>query len=166
MKKWYKQPYFDRRIWLLENFEKLSLNSEEVVLLLLIDMCKQVKRPVSIEYLKEKMGIDQNRLDQLMAGLVTKHFLSISVNEKGVRYDIDGVFEFDPERYEIEERKGIFEQTAELLKRPLTPSELQKVSELTDRYGESRYIDALRTADAYRKNSLPYIETVLRNEKK
>ena len=29
MKKWYKESYFDRKNWILENFDKLSLNSEE-----------------------------------------------------------------------------------------------------------------------------------------
>ena len=31
MKKWYKQPYFDRRNWILENYEKLSLTNEETM---------------------------------------------------------------------------------------------------------------------------------------
>ena len=165
MKKWYKQPYFNRKAWILENFDKLNLNSDEVMTILLIDYAKDAKKKLNYEYLCSKLKLNTKDLDRVLSSLVSKHYLSINANEKGVSFDIDGIFEFDPEKYDIVDNKNVYDIMSDLLNKPLTPNELQKTNDLLDKYGENKLIDAIRTAEAYRKSSLAYVEGILRNEK-
>ena len=165
MKKWYKQPYFNAQAWILTNFEILGLNSEETIFLLLTDYARKNRIPINNEFYKNKMRISQEHLDEIMASLVAHHYLAINVTEKGVRYDIDGIFEFDIETYEVIENKSVYDQTSDFLKRPLSSAELLKISELLEKYGEKNYVQACRLAEAYRKYSLAYIEGILRNGK-
>ncbi|MBR0461436.1 MAG: DnaD domain protein [Erysipelotrichaceae bacterium] len=166
MKKWYKQAYFDRKIWIIENFDKLNLSAEEAMLILLIDYAKDTKKKINYDFLCSKLGIDTRALDKILSGLVGKHYLSINTNEKGISFDFDNIFEFDPEKYEVIENKNIYDIAEELVNKPLTPAQLQKINELLDKYDENRIIDAIRTAEAYRKTSLDYVEGILRNENK
>ncbi|MBR2577527.1 MAG: DnaD domain protein, partial [Erysipelotrichaceae bacterium] len=61
---------------------------------------------------------------------------------------------------------NIYDIAEELVNKPLTPAQLQKINEMLEKYDENRIIDAIRTAEAYRKNSLDYVEGILRNEKR
>ena len=166
MKKWYKLPYFNRRVWILENFDKLNLNANEAMTILLIDYTKENKKKIDYKYLCSKLNINTKELDKILSSLVSKQYLSINANEKGVSFDIDGIFEFDPEKYEINDNKTIFDILSTYLNRPLTPNELQKTNDLLEVYDENKFIDAIRIAEAYRKTSLAYVESILRNEKK
>ena len=166
MKKWYKQPYFDRKVWIIENFEKLNLSAEECMLILLINHGKENKKKLSYDYFCKKLSIDTKKLDKILANLVNKHYLKINSNEKGLTFDIEAIFEFDPEAYEVVVNKDVYELTEDLLNKPLTPSQLQKVNDLVEKYGDNLFKDALRKAEAYRKPSLEYVEGILRNEKK
>ena len=165
MKKWYKQPYFNRKAWILENFEKLNLSCDEVVLLLLIDYSKENKKAISYEYLMNKLNTDSKKIDKIIEKLVSKKYLTITPNSKGVSFDIDGIFEFDPEKYEVSENKDVFEVAEDLMKRPLSPNELQRLSDLLDEFKPNKIIDAIRMAEAYRKSSIAYVESILRNAK-
>ena len=69
MKKWYKQAYFDRKIWIIENFDKLNLSAEEAMLILLIDYAKDTKKKINYDFLCSKLGIDTRALDKILSGL-------------------------------------------------------------------------------------------------
>lgn len=166
MKKWYKESYFDRKTWILENFDKLSLNAEETLMILLIELCRINKKAVTYEYLSAKLNRSSKDVDKIIASLVSKHYLKISTNSKGLVFDIDGIFEFDPEKYEIAENKDLYDTVSQLFNKPLSSSELQKMSDLLEEYGQNRFIEALRIAEAQRKFKMSYIEGILRNEKK
>ncbi|MBO4918572.1 MAG: DnaD domain protein [Erysipelotrichaceae bacterium] len=166
MKKWYKESYFDRKNWILENFDRLNLNSDETLLILIIELCRISRKQISYEYLSEKMNKTVKELDQIIASLVSKHYLKLSTNTKGLVFDIDGIFEFDPEKYEITENKNLFDTVGDVFGKPLTPIQLQKMNDLLETYGQEKFIEALRLAEAHRKLSMSYIEGILRNEKK
>lgn len=165
MKKWYKQPYFNRRAWILENFDKLNLTSDETLTILLIDFSKESKKKIDYNYLCSKLSLDTKHLDKILASLVAKHYLVIKATDKGVSFDIDQIFEFDPDKYEVSENDDLYDIVSEFLNKPLTPTELQKTNDLLEKYGENKVIDAIRTAEAYRKSSLAYVEGILRNAK-
>lgn len=166
MKKWYKQPYFNRRTWLLENFDKLNLTNDELVVLLLIDYAKEARKAISYDYLMSKLNCDSKKVDKIVEKLVQKKYLIISPNSKGVSFDIDSIFEYDPDKFEIKESQDVYSVLEDLVKRPLSPNELQKLSDLLNEFEANRIIDAIRVAEAYRKTSIAYIESILRNEKK
>ncbi len=165
MKKWYQESYFDRKNWLLENFDKLNLNPDETLLIMLVDLCRINRKYVTYDYLMQKLSKSAKQIDAIVAGLVNKHYLKISSNSKGLIFDFDEIFEFDPEKYDILDNKDLFDTVSEVFGKPLSPMELQKVSELVSQYGEKRYIEALRLAEAKRTLKVAYIEGILRNEK-
>ena len=165
MKKWYKESYFDRKNWILENFDKLGINSDETLLILLIELCKVNRKAVTYDYLCQKLNADPKQIDKIIASLVAKHYLKLSTNSKGLIFDVDSIFEFDPERYEIAENKDLYDMVADVFGKPLSPSELQKMNELIDEYSQKAFIEALRIAEAKRKLKMAYIEGILRNEK-
>ena len=165
MKKWYKESYFDRKNWILENFDRLNLNSDETLFILVIELCRINKKQISYEYLSTKMNKSVKELDQIIASLVSKHYLKLSTNAKGLVFDIDGIFEFDPEKYEVTENKNLFDTVGDIFGKPLTPIQLQKMNDLLERYGQEKFTEALRLAEAHRKLSMSYIEGILRNEK-
>ena len=166
MKKWYKESYFDREKWILENFNKLNLDAEETLLLLLIDLCKTSRKAITYDYLTEKLHKTTREIDRIIASLVAKHYLKLSTNSKGLVFDIEGIFEFDPDKYEIAENKDLYDTTEEVFGRPLSSSELQKMNDLINEFGQNAFIDALRISEAQRKVKMADIEGILRNEKK
>ena len=165
MKKWYETIYFNRKNWILENFDKLNLNNDELVLILLIELCKESKKQITYDYLMEKMKINSKEIDKILASLVNKHYLNLSTNAKGLVLDINNLFEFDPSKYEISENTNLFDTLGDLLGRPLTPNELQKLNDLLNEYDEKQIVQAIRIAEANRKLKLSYIEGILRNGK-
>ena len=165
MKKWYKESYFNRKNWILENFEKLNLNTNEVVLILLIELSKENKKALTYEYFTQKLHLDIKSIDKILASLVSKHYLEISTNSKGLVLNDDNLFEFDPEKYELIINSDLIDNLSEVFGKPLSASEIQKVNELISEYGENSFIEAVRIAEAKRKLKLVYIEGILRNEK-
>ena len=165
MKKWYKESYFDRKNWILENFDKLNLTSDETLLILLVDLCKTNKRYVTYDYLTSKLNKTTRQIDSIVARLVSKHYLKISSNSKGLIFDFDEIFEFDPEKYEISDNKDLYDTVSDVFGRPLSSTELQKIADLLQVYPEEKFINALRLAEANRALKIAYIEGILRNEK-
>ena len=166
MKKWYKESYFDRKNWILENFDKLSLSSDETLFLLLIDLYKNSRRSISYEFLEKKLNKNSKEIDKIISSLVSKHYLKLSTNSKGLVFDFEDIFEFDPEKYELSENKDLYDMVSDIFNKPLSGSELQKMSDLINEYGQNKFIEALRIAEAQRKYKISYIEGILRNEKK
>ncbi|MBQ9425387.1 MAG: DnaD domain protein [Erysipelotrichaceae bacterium] len=165
MKKWYKESYFDVGKWILENFDKLNLSSDETILILLIDLCKSSKKTITYDYLTQKLHKSSKEIDKLIASLVSKQYLKLSTNAKGLVFDIDSIFEFDPEKYEISENKDLYDTVSEVFGKPLSSTELQKMNDLIEKYGQKNFIEALRVSEAKRITKMSYIEGILRNEK-
>lgn len=166
MKKWFKQPYFNKRVWLLENFDKLNITNDEFVVVLLIDYCKEFDIKTNYEYLCNKLHLDIKQLDKILKSLVKKKYLVINSIDGEIDLNIDSIFEFDPGIVETIENQSTYELIEDFLSRPLNPNEQIKTNELIDKYGEDRLNDALRIACAYHKYTLGYVEAILKNEKK
>ena len=166
MKELWKQPYFDRKAWILENFDKLNLTPEETMFFLLIEHCRTHGIEVTYEYLSSKLRKNKKDLDILLARLVEKHYLQIKGGEKGIVFDIDSLFDFDTAAYELSQNSDIFNTMDAVFGRPLSVSELQKASDLIEEFSQEKFADALRIAEASRKVKMPYIEAILRNHEK
>lgn len=165
MKKWYKESYFNRKNWILENFDKLNITNDELVLILLIDLCKESRKQITYEYLTTKLNKPVKEIDKIIASLVSKHYLNLGSNAKGLVLDIDNLFEFDLDKYEVSDNKDLYDTLGDLFGKPLTPNELQKVNDLLNEYSEKDILEAVRIAEANRKLKLSYIEGILRNGK-
>lgn len=165
MKKWYKESYFNRKNWILENFDKLNITNDELVLILLIELCKDNRSSITYDYLTNKLHKSIKEIDKIIASLVSKCYLKLSTNSRGLVLDIENIFEFDPDAYEVTDNKDLYDTLGDLLGKPLTPTELQKVNDLLNTYGEKNFNQAVRVAEANRKLKLSYIEGILRNGK-
>lgn len=165
MKKWYKESYFNRKNWILENFDKLNLTNDELVLILIIELCKESKKQITYDFLTSKLRMSIKDVDKIIASLVNKQYLSLSTNSKGLVLDIDNIFEFDVEKYEVSENMDLYDILSDLFGKPLTPGELQKVNDLLNEYSKKDILEAVRIAEANRKLKLNYIEGILRNAK-
>lgn len=162
MKDLYLKPYFKRREWLLENADKLDLSNEELLLCILFDYLDETNEAISYQVLSSKMHVDNNKLDEIIQKLVSKNILKISLSEEGISYDISKVFESLDNDIDVL-KEDIFKSFEDAFNRPLSAFEMQKLSELTSTYGEEKLIEALRSADAYRKLNFAYIEMILKN---
>lgn len=165
MKKWYKESYFNRKNWILENYDKLNLNSDEVLLVLLIELCKESKKAITYDYLSQKLNKSVKDVDKIIASLVSKHYLTIGTNSKGLVMDIDNIYEFDPQKFEVSENNDLYDTLGDVFGKPLTPNELQKVNDLLNEYSQKDILEAVRIAEANRKLKLSYVEGILRNGK-
>lgn len=160
--KWYLKPYINRRNWLLDNAENLGLSSDELLLCLMFDFLNEQRIMINYEIMEAKLGYPRAKLDTLIQNMVTKGLLEIYVGEDGVTYDILKVFEqFDEQQLDVQ--NDIFKAFEDSFGRPLSPNELQKLADFTKQYPEEKIIDALRSADAYRKVNIAYIEKILKN---
>ncbi len=162
----YNEPYFDRNAWLLANFDKLNISNDEILLLLLINFANKNNINITYDYLSEKLKVSIKDLDKMLANLTSKHYLHIDVNEEGICYSIDEIFEFDVVKYEEIENDDIYKTIEDFLSKPLTPIERMKVTDLLNIYDENSIYDAIRVAEGYRKYNLAYVESILRNEKR
>lgn len=165
MKKWYKESYFDSNSWLLENFDKLNLNNEETLFIIFINYCNKNKITISYELLNKKFKLSNKQIDNIIANLVNKHYLKLKTNSKGLIFDIDSIYEFDPTKYEISNNQTLYDTLGDLFGKPLSPMELQKINELLSIYNENQILEASRIAEANNKLNIRYIEGILRNEK-
>ena len=165
MKKWYQESYFDRRNWLMENFDKLNLSHDETLFILLAEFAKQAKKNITYEYLMTKLSLSIKDIDKIISSLVEKHYLELSTNSKGLVFKIDNIFEFDPSKYEIDENKDVFDILSEVFGKPFSSNDLQKINDLLETYGKDKLLEATRIAEANGKLRLPYIEGILRNDK-
>lgn len=164
MKKWYQQSYFDKKIWILENFDKLNLTSEETLLVLLIDYASKANIEINNKYLASKLKKESNEIDLLISSLVAKGYLNIEVLSNGINFNIDSLFDEDLVKLECLDNKDVFDVYSDLVGKPATSQEMMKLNDLINEYGDNKVIDAIRVAEAYRKYSLSYIESILKNE--
>lgn len=164
MKKWYQQTYFDKKIWILENFDKLNLTSEETLVVLLIDYASNNNIKINNKYLASKLKKESNEIDVLISSLVSKGYLKIEVLNNEINFNIDSLFDEDLIKLEELENKNVYDIYSDLVGKPATSQEMMKLSDLINEYGDNKVIDAIRIAEAYRKYNLSYIESILKNE--
>ncbi|WP_259335095.1 hypothetical protein [Amedibacillus dolichus] len=90
MEKWWRERFIDRRAWILDHLEDLSLSSEEAMTILLIDFFNEHDMPVHHGVLANKLKLDMDQVDDLLARLGAKGYVSIETNHGEVQFCIDG----------------------------------------------------------------------------
>lgn len=159
--KWYKLNYVNRRDWVLDNLEGLRLSSDEVVLVLLIDFLNEHKQKISMEVLRQKSGLDEDKVDRLIAGLCARKQLEIRASRKKVEFILDGLYETDTAKELDLKSRSLIELFEEEFGRTLSNKEMQKISDWNRTIDRRLIIYALREASAYQKKSVDYIDAIL-----
>lgn len=163
MKKWYETNYCDHRDWILDNIEILKLGYKEITLCLVIDFFNENKIETTYENLASKMGLSDAEIDSLIFDLSARRYMNISFEDSKMKFDLTPLFNQEFLNNE-DDFRTLFNEFEEIFKRPLTSSEMEKISDFLKTYAKEDILDALRNADAYQKVSIPYIETILINK--
>lgn len=159
---WFNEVYFNRRDWLIHHYHRLNINSNELLLLLVIDGANQKNQEISYEYLKEMTKMTVNQIDKCIGNLTKLNYLKIKPIRKRIDYNIDGVF-----RKEFEDHSDsaqIVSLVEETFGRPLSQNELATLSALQDKVSDEMIIFAIRQTVIQNKLSMSYLEKVALNE--
>lgn len=163
--KWYKEKFIDRRNWILDHLDELSISAEETLVLLLIDFMNEYQISVSHQVLAKKLKKSDDEIDDILSRLSAKGFLNLELREGRIIFEIDGIFEGEQEK-PIAMDTSLFDQYETEFGRPLSQMEMQRLAEWTNTYHQKLIIYALREALTYDKKSFDYIERILIEWKK
>ena len=168
----------DFRFLLLENYKKLKLNEQELATIFMIDhLISQGNPLVTQDLLSLKMTLDVASIDKILAGLLTKGFITF-VSQDGrtitslepLKKSLYREFQLsltkensDKDKKEIEEQlENIYETFEKLLGRQLSPVEVSKIREwVSYGYSDEMIIDALKEALSKGKKSLRSVDKIL-----
>lgn len=160
MDEWnWNAPYVDRRTWILDHLKDLSIDSNETLVLLLIDYFNGIGQEISQEELAAKMKVDEDTIEDCFVSLSNKGYLTTSFEHGKVVFSIDGLFHAKQESVPIQH--SLMEQFEMSFGRTLSTNEMQRILHLADLYDERRVICALNEAVVYNSLSLNYVERVL-----
>ena len=163
--KWYKERFIDRRNWILEHLDELSVTSEEALVLLLIDFMNQYQIGVSHQALATKLKKSDDEVDDLLSRLSAKGFLSLELRDGKIMFELDGVFEGNQEAA-VSFDGSLFDQFETEFGRPLSQMEMERLAQWSEVYHQKLIVYALREALTYDKKSFDYIERILIEWKK
>lgn len=165
MEKWWNERYINRRDYILEHVETLALCSDESLLLLLIDYMNEHAIAISHNILAEKMKKDGSEIDELLSVLSKKGYLQITYQDKKIVFLIDGVFE-QPKEKIVDLDESLFNIYESEFARPLTPIEMQRLSDWSQTYNQQLIVYALREALVNHVRNFDYIDRILQEWKK
>ncbi|MGI6509292.1 MAG: DnaD domain-containing protein [Erysipelotrichaceae bacterium] len=154
----YQKRFFNRRNWILENISKLNLDSNEALLLLLIDYFNEYSEPSNINTLSKSSNLDKSVVDDTIASLISKGYLVLLTDSGQVIFNIDNIFEA---KNEIIENNDIFDIFETEFGRILSQKEASTISEWLRIYDYNAIVKALREALIYNKKSINYIDRIL-----
>ncbi|MEG0176502.1 DnaD domain-containing protein [Anaerorhabdus sp.] len=159
--KWYKQTYVNHRDWILENLEVLGLSLQETVLVLLIDFFNANQIQVTMDALSKKTGLTQTEVDKVLSILVAKKYLEIRATNRQVSFILDGLFDTEVAKTQNALNSSLFDLFETEFARPLSNSEMMKLSDWVKTMDSKLVVYALREASMYQKISMNYIQKIL-----
>jgi len=164
--KWYEQRFVSRRDWILDHLELLGLNEKETVIVLLIDFLNEHHLGISIDTLHQKTGISDEEVNRVISVLCAKRYLEIGVRSGETYFSLDGLYETNIARSERVLDNSLFDVFESELARPLSPKEMEKISDWNSTTDKKLILYALRQASTYQpKKPIEYIDAVLRKWK-
>lgn len=161
---WWNEKFINRRNWMMDHLEDITVTSDEAIILLLIDFFNEFQLPVTHQLLAAKMKKGDDEIDDLLSKLTAKGYLELTLANGKVLFQINGVFEGNHDQLELD--ASIFDQFETEFARPLSQMEMQRLAEWTSVYHQKLIIYALREALTYDKKSFDYIERILVEWKK
>lgn len=168
----------DFRFLLLENYKKLRISEDELVIIFMIDHLVAQGNPfITADLLSLKMSLDIKKIDELIANLLTRGLMEYtSLNGKTVT-SLNPLKEKLYREFEISiskenERKGnpkvneelnnIYETFEKQLNRQLSPLEISRIREWVSLgYSDDMIINALKEALSQGKKSLRSVDKIL-----
>lgn len=163
MKQFANYGFVNRRDFILDQFEALSLTAEEAMLLMLIDYLRQNNFIVSHGVLATKLKKTTDEIEGLISSLMSKGYLEIKLENKKLVFCIDGIFE--EQTNSVMDVKNLFELFESEFARSLSSVEMERLSKWQKVFDQNLIPCALREAITYDAMSFDYIEKILLNWK-
>ena len=159
MEQIWKQNYFNRRNWLMENIKNLSCTTSEVLVLLMIDYLNEFQIKITPQNLGEYCNLKEAEIDQIVTSLTSKAYLKLTVTKAGLDFSLDEIFTLPKE--EVIEVKELFSLFEEEFGRVLSPKEYRFLNNWKSQYSRKNIINALREASVLQKYNFDYIDRIL-----
>ena len=166
----------DFRFLLLENYKKLKISENELVIIFMIDHLVSQGNPfITADLLSLKMSLDIKEIDELIADLLTRGFLEYSsVNGKTVtslnplkeklfsNFALSVSKEAENKKAKEEVLANIYHSFETELGRILQPMEIATIREWVDLgYSDEMIINALKETLSQGKRSLKSVDKIL-----
>ena len=165
MEKWWNERWVDRRVWILDHLEELTLSAQETLVVLLIDFMNEHHIVISHAVLAQKLKVDSAEIDDVLTQLTTKGYLQIEYRNGYIRFDIDGIFE-DEAKTSQGFDVSLFELFESEFARTLSQMEVQRLADWLKEYDQKLIGYALREALTYEHKNFDYIERILQEWKR
>ncbi len=162
---WWKEKFINRRDYMLDHLDDLTMTSEETLLVMLIDFFNQYQIPVTHSLLASKMKKNNEEIDELLSNLSAKGYVEITFHDGKIIFEIDGVFKGEKDKA-ISFNDSLFDLFESEFGRPLSQMEFQRLAEWLNIYDQKMIGYALREALTYEHLSFDYIERILIEWKK
>ena len=142
MAQWFEEPYFDRIAWILDHFDKLQMDCNEGMMVLLIEFFAQHRIQLDYQLIAEKLKMDEAKVDEILSGLMQKGYLEIKMVKADLVFDISGVFTVE----NVKVDRNLFDLFESEFKRTLSEPEVRTLSEWIQEYDLLMIQYALREA--------------------
>ncbi len=168
----------DFRYLLIDNYKKLKLSEDEVIVLLMIDqLIRENNALITADLLSLKMNFEPKKIDDIIASLLKKRYIEFKTSINGTVTSLDPLNnilfnDFKLSAAEDDETKlnpskkemtdTIYTSFEKLLNRNLSPVEVDKITAwIQYGYSEDLIINALKDALSRNKKSLREVDRVL-----
>ena len=166
----------DFRFLLLENYKKLKISENQLVVIFMIDHLVSQGNPfITADLLSLKMSLDIKEIDALLADLLTRGFIEyVTLNGKTVtslnplreklfsNFALSVSKEVDNKKKKEESLSNIYQSFENELGRTLQPMEFSTIREWVDLgYSDEMIINALKEALNQGKKSLRSVDKIL-----
>lgn len=159
---WWNRNYVNRRDWMIENISSLNVSPAEFVVLQMIDYRNSNRMELSMEQLVDQTGLEVSVVNQSIASLNQKGYLTIKAIGHVIDFNIDGVFSNHQQEEYV--NKDLFEIFESEFGRLLSQADLMTLSRWSQMYEEEMILDALREAIIAQKVAMQYINGILVNK--
>lgn len=152
--------YFNRRNFILGEFEKLNVSLEEGLVLLMIDYFNEFNNVVNYNNMSQKLGIEENEVERIFNNLIEKNLLEVKFENYKVVYSIENIFNDNKNKSEVK-FTNLFDLFEMQFGRPLSNQELLLLREWISKYDKKLIEYALKESVVYEKVDFNYINAIL-----
>lgn len=156
---WWKEPFINRRNWILANCASLSLTMSEAFLVIMLDFMQECQLEINLTTLSKQINTTEKEVDQLLGSCMQKGYVAIQAVNGKIEFDLSGVFE--AQQRNIQVSKDIFTLFEQEFKRLLTEKEMAQLNNWSRLYHDQMIVYALREALLNNKLSFFQIDKIL-----
>ena len=156
---WWKQPFINRRNWILTNLPTLSLSMSEAFLLCMLDYMQENREDINLKTLSYHTNTSEKEVDQVLSSLMQKGYVDVITSHGKIEFDLTGVFEAHQRSVQVS--TDIFKLFEVEFKRLLSEKEMVQLNQWSRLYSDELIIYALREALLNQKLSFFQIDKIL-----